>query len=226
MPVALGLALACASVPAAFGADVRGRGFGWRQPVGVLGNVAIVIGIVPGAHVDRRRRVGRPANAPPGAARARSSRSIRPRATTACCTSAIRGCCRCPLEEYRDGIAFAVVDDGALDFTDRWAPPDTDADQIVSDALDHIADGSTLRAGALLAPHGIRYIVIPEIDGVESTVDDPVAAPAGLIEALSEQLDISATYGPPTIRVFAIGPWIPVAAQLTGCDGRRQPPRG
>ena len=143
-----------------------------------------------------------------------------------CCTSAIRRVLPVPAREYRDGIAFAVVHDGPLDFTDRWAPPDTDADQIVSDALDRIADGSTLRAGALFAPTGIRFIVLPEIDGAESTVDDPVAAPTGLIEALSEQLDISATYGPPTIRVFAIGPWIPVAAQLTGCDGRRQPPRG
>ncbi len=47
VPVALGIALACASVTGAIGADVRGRGFGWRQPVAVLGNVAIVIGIVP-----------------------------------------------------------------------------------------------------------------------------------------------------------------------------------
>ena len=46
-PVVLGLALACASVTGAIGADVRGRGFGWRQPVAVLGNLAIVVGIVP-----------------------------------------------------------------------------------------------------------------------------------------------------------------------------------
>jgi hypothetical protein len=43
-----------------------------------------------------------------------------------------------------------------------------------------------------------------------------VPIPSGLIEALSEQLDISATYGPPTIRVFTVGPWIPTIAQLTG----------
>ena len=34
----------------------------------------------------------------------------------------------------RDGIAFAVVDDGPLDFTDRWSAPQTDADEIVVDA--------------------------------------------------------------------------------------------
>ena len=121
-----------------------------------------------------------------------------------------------PGHEYRDGIALAVVDDGPLEFTDRWAPPTTDADQVVVDALDRIADGSTLRAGALFAPTGIRFIVLPEIDGAQSTVDDPLPVPSGLIEALSEQLDISTTYGPPTIRVFEVAPWLPVIAQLTG----------
>jgi hypothetical protein len=121
-----------------------------------------------------------------------------------------------PGQEYRDGIAFAVVDDGPLDFTDRWSAPDSDADQVVIDVLDRIANGATLRAGALFAPIGIRFIVLPEVDGAQSTVDDPVPAPSGLIEALSEQLDISVTYGPPTIQVFEVGPWIPTIAQLTG----------
>ena len=199
----------------AIGADVRGRGFGWRQPVAVLGNVAIVIGIVPaltsigdGAWDAPRTPLPAllaaqlPLDPPDGDYRVLYIGD--PRVLPV------------PAHEYRDGIAFAVVDDGPLEFTERWTPPETDADQIVVDALDRIADGSTLRAGALFAPTGIRFIVLPEIDGAQSTVDDPVAAPAGLIEALSEQLDISATYGPPTIRVFAIGPWIPASAQLTG----------
>ena len=215
VPVALGIALACASVTGAIGADVRGRGFGWRQPAAVLGNVAIVIGIVPavtsigdGAWDAPRTPLPAllgaqlPLDPPDGDYRVLYIGD--PRVLPV------------PAREYRDGIAFAVVDDGPLEFTDRWASPETDADQIVIDALDRIANGSTLRAGALFAPTGIRFIVMPEIDGAQSTVDDPVAEPAGLIEALSEQLDISATYGPPTIRVFAIGPWIPVAAQLTG----------
>ena len=215
VPVALGIALACASVTGAIGADVRGRGFGWRQPVAVLGNVAIVIGIVPaltsigdGAWDAPRTPLPAllaaqlPLDPPDGDYRVLYIGD--PRVLPV------------PAHEYRDGIAFAVVDDGPLEFTERWTPPETDADQIVVDALDRIADGSTLRAGALFAPTGIRFIVLPEIDGAQSTVDDPVAAPAGLVEALSEQLDISATYGPPTIRVFAIGPWIPASAQLTG----------
>ena len=69
VPVALGLALACASVTGAIGADVRGRGFGWRQPVAVLGNLAIVVGIVPAITSISDGAWDAPANAAPGAAR-------------------------------------------------------------------------------------------------------------------------------------------------------------
>jgi hypothetical protein len=215
VPVAFGVALACAVVAGAIGADVRGRGFGWRQPVAVLGNLAIVVGIVPAAtsiadgswdapRTSLPMLLGAqlPLNPPDGDYRVLYIGD--PRVLPV------------PAQEYRDGIAFAVVDDGPLDFTDRWTLPETDVDQVVVEALDRIADGSTLRAGALFAPTGIRFIVVPEIDNAQSTVDDPVPVPAGLIEALSEQLDVSASYGPPTIRVFTIGPWIPVTAQLTG----------
>ena len=47
VPVALGLALAAASAVAAFGEDVAGRTFGWRQPVGLLAIGAVVVGLFP-----------------------------------------------------------------------------------------------------------------------------------------------------------------------------------
>ena len=131
-----------------------------------------------------------------------------------------------PAHEYRDGIAFAVVDDGPLEFTERWTPPETDADQIVVDALDRIADGSTLRAGALFAPTGIRFIVLPEIDGAQSTVDDPVAAPAGLIEALERATRHQRDVRPadhPGVRHRALDPG---GRPTDRGDGGRQPPRG
>ena len=204
VPVALGIALACASVTGAIGADVRGRGFGWRQPAAVLGNVAIVIGIVPAVTSIGDGAWDAPAT-PCRRCSAASSRSIRRRATTACCTSAIRGCCPCQHGVPRRNRVRRGPR-GPLEFTDRWAPPETDADQIVIDALDRIADGRRCAPARCSRPPGSASSCSPRSTARESTVDDPVAVPAGLIEALSEQLDISATYGPPTIRVFAIGP--------------------
>ena len=46
-PIALGLALNAAALAGGFASDVLSRGFGWRQPVGILGHAAIVVGIVP-----------------------------------------------------------------------------------------------------------------------------------------------------------------------------------
>ncbi len=215
VPVALGIALACASVTGAIGADVRGRGFGWRQPVAVLGNVAIVIGIVPaltsigdGAWDAPRTPLPAllgaqlPLDPPEGDYRVLYIGD--PRVLPV------------PAREYRDGIAFAVVDDGPLDFTDRWAPPETDADQIV--AMRSTASPTARRCAPARCsrPPGSASSCSPRSTAPSRRSTIPWPRPTGLIEALSEQLDISATYGPPTIRVFAIGPWIPVAAQLTG----------
>ena len=47
VPVALGLALAAASAVAAFGEDVAGRTFGWRQPAGLLAIGAVAVGLFP-----------------------------------------------------------------------------------------------------------------------------------------------------------------------------------
>ena len=81
-----------------------------------------------------------------------------------------------PSTEYRDGFSWAMIDDGDLDVRDRWAAPSTRGHrQFVTEALDEIASSSTLRAGRLLAPLGIRYVVIPEFDGV--SVDDRCADP-------------------------------------------------
>jgi hypothetical protein len=121
-----------------------------------------------------------------------------------------------PGREYAPGIAFAVVDAGAFDFTDRFTVPHTPADDAVEEALQLVADGSTLRAGRLLAPHGIRYVVVPETDGVSSTAEDPIPVPEGLVPALQNQLDIGSVPGPPAIEVFVNESWFPVGAQLSG----------
>jgi hypothetical protein len=121
-----------------------------------------------------------------------------------------------PGREYAPGIAFAVVDAGDFDFTDRFTVPHTPADDAVQQALQLVAEGSTLRAGRLLAPHGIRYVVVPETDGVNSTAENPIPVPEGLVPALQNQLDIGSVPGPPAIEVFVNEAWIPVGAQLTG----------
>jgi hypothetical protein len=122
-----------------------------------------------------------------------------------------------PSTEYRDGISWALIDDGDLDVRDRWSPPDTAATAFVNEALDEIASSSTLRAGRLLAPLGVRYVVIPEFDGVVSTTDDPIPIATGLSSSLDDQLDLANVSGGfPTLEIYENSAWIATTSLLTG----------
>ena len=84
------------------------------------------------------------------------------------------------------------------------------------DALDQIAAGSTQRVGRLLAPLGIRYLIVPEFDDVVSTTTDPLELPTGLVDAMDQQLDIVSIQGVPTVELFENTSWIPTYSVLTG----------
>ncbi|MEL6893500.1 MAG: hypothetical protein AAFP84_18050, partial [Actinomycetota bacterium] len=81
---------------------------------------------------------------------------------------------------------------------------------------DQIAAGSTQRAGRLLAPLGVRFVVVPEFDGVVSRLDDPLPPPTGLTAAFDEQLDIVSRFSIPTVVFYENSAWIPTASLLTG----------
>lgn len=215
VPIALGLALGAAAIVGGFDSDVLGRGFGWRQPLAVLANVAIVIGLVPAVLAIGDGAWGTPRSplptllatqlpVDPAGGDYRVLYVGDPRVLPV------------PSTEYVDGVAYAVADAGPLDFTDRFVRPRTDADDAIERALDLVASGSTLRVGRLLAPLGIRYVVIPETDGVVSTDVAPLPLAAGLVAAFQNQLDIGAVYGLPSLQIFGNQSWIPAGAQLTG----------
>jgi GT2 family glycosyltransferase len=215
VPVALGLGLASGAIAGGLSEDVRGRGFGWRQPLAVLATAAIVVAAVPGVASIGSGSWDAPRTSLPGLLAAQLP-AAEPDGSYRVLFIGGPRVLPVPGREYADGIAAAVVDDGSLDFTDRWAGSDTDADDAITDALDRIATGSTLRGGRLLAPLGIRFVVVPRVDGARSTVADPVPVPEGLIAALQDQLDIGETYGAPNLDVYENQSWIPATAQLSG----------
>ena len=215
VPIALGLALAGASMAGGFGSDVLRRGFGWRQPIGLIAGVCMVIGLVPATlaigdgawhtpETPMTRLLETQMPTEPGVGDYRVLYVGDPEVIPV-----VTG-------EYFPGIAYGVADAGDFFFTDRFIRPATLADDAVERALGLIADGSTLRAGRILAPLGIRFVVVPKTDGAVSTVDDPVPLPAGLLAALQNQLDLGSVFGPPTLEIYANQAWIPVGAQLTG----------
>ena len=107
-----------------------------------------------------------------------------------------------------DEVAFAVADDGELTMRDRWAKPN-DLSSNVESALHAIIWRETVRGGRLLAPLAVRYVVVPQIDGGESTIEKPLPLPEGLLAALSTQLDFRRVYLASDLVIYENMAWVP-----------------
>jgi GT2 family glycosyltransferase len=214
VPAAIGIALSAGCIAAAFEADVLAGSFGWRQPLGLLSAVAIVLGVVPGVLAAGGGRWGMPT---------RTIESVLSQLPTNPSEGDYRvlwiGDPRvipAAAWTYRPGIGYAITDDGPLVIDENWGTRPTSAERDVAAALQSIARGDTLRGGRLLAPYGIRYVVIPLADGVNGTVDHPVEAPRGLVDVLDDQLDLASPLTrPPNYIVYENTAYTPTRSQLT-----------
>jgi len=216
VPVAVGLALAAASVVAAFSADVRGGDFGWRQPLGLLCGVAVVAGMVPGVIAVQTGRWDMPSTTmidllgqlpeqpAEGDYRVLWVGDQRLLPATG--------------QPYGPGVAYAITAGSTLLVDQTWGTPARVGDAEIGAALRAIATGSTTRAGRLLAPFAVRYIIVPVVDGAVSTNAAPLPLPAGLLDALGDQLDLAEAYSPPSFVVFENRAWLPMRSVLTA-DG-------
>ena len=214
VPVALGLALAAACAVASFASDVAGGRFGWRQPLGVLSIAAVLCGAFPflvtltdGAWFAPRTTMMSllaPRIAADDFGDFRVLYIGDPRVLPAA------------PHDLGDGIAYALTAPGVPSIVDRWAAPGSAADDELAQALDDIAGGATQRGGRLLAPYAIRYIVVPNIDGGESTAGDPLPPPAGLTDAFGAQLDLRRLFTSPSFDVFENSAAFPGVAAFTG----------
>ena len=215
VPVALGLALSAASAVAAFSADVTGRTFGWRQPLGLMSIAAIVVGLAPAVftvldgswYLPRIGAVELVEGELPDASEVGDFRVLYlgdPRMIPF------------PSTDLGDGVAMALVDDGRADLRERWAVADQAADEELRAVIDDIAGATTQRAGRMLAPFGVRFIVVPLVDGVASTTADPLPVPGGLLESLGSQLDLVRSITAASFARFENQAAIPTTAQLEG----------
>jgi GT2 family glycosyltransferase len=216
-PVAVGLALSAACIAAAFQDDVLGGSFGWRQPLGLLTAIAVAIGVLPGIAA-----VG----------------SGRWRMPTLALTSVMgQFAANPPAGDYRilwigdprvmpvpgwslgSGVAYALTDDGALTQYESWPGRPSKTESDVGAVLQQLSVESTLRGGRLLAPYGIRYVVVPIADGAVSTIERPLPLPNGLLDALDDQLDFAAPLSAPlNFKVYENRAWVPTRAQFAATD--------
>ncbi len=212
-PVGFGLALGAGTLYASFELDVRGGRFGLRQPLSLLGLVALVIGVVPAAAVAVDGRWEQPSTT---FVRQLDELLVEPsvdgdyRVLVIGDPELVPGADRF----FAEGIAYSLVSAGRFDLDETWSSSGQVEERVIGDVLASMAGRSTARAGRLMAPFGVRYVVVPVVDRVRSTSASPLPVPDGLVDALREQLDLRAVYSPASMIVFENQQWIPVTAML------------
>ena len=212
-PVGFGVALGAGTLYASFQFDVRGGRFGLRQPVSLVGLVALVVGVVPAAAVAVDGRWEQPSTTFVGQL---DELLVEPsvdgdyRVLVIGDPELVPGADRF----FAEGIAYSLVSGGRFDLDETWSSSGEVEERVVGDVLSAMASRSTTRAGRLMAPFGVRYVVVPVVDRVRSTATSPLPVPEGLIDAMREQLDLRAVYSPASMIVFENQQWIPISAML------------
>ncbi|CAB4559385.1 unannotated protein [freshwater metagenome] len=213
VPVALGLAVCAGAMGASLASDLgRGR-LSWRQPFGALVGVIFAIGLVPTAVNSVQGSWHQPSLTLP-----QLLAQLPATSTDGDYRTLFIGDSRvlpgAPLG-FGWGISYSVINGPVAKVDEHWEIPETTVRENASAAMYGIVRGQTSRAGRLLAPLSVRFIVVPVIDGAQSTRDNPIAAPQGLVESLSRQLDLKRKFASPDVVVFENSSWLPVRSMLT-----------
>jgi len=232
-PAAVALSLAVALGMVAFEADLPDYHFGLRQIASLLAGVALVLGVLPALGAAFGGDWGLP------------SSDFSSTLSNLGARDADRGPYRLlwlgeaevvPGEPWHlaapgidqlgraGSLAYATGDDGTGDVTDLLPGPDSGATSRLAQTLRIAARGGTTRLGALLAPMGIRYIVVPLANAPQPFNTGPTSQPTQLLSMLDDQLDLANVDVTGGMAVFRNAAWGPARAQLTA--GTTFPPGG
>jgi hypothetical protein len=106
-----------------------------------------------------------------------------------------------------DGIGFGLTRDGGGDARTLWAAPQDAADDQLARALVAARAGETARLGHLLAPLGVRYVVMV---GRAAPGHGAIVPPDPMLaEALTRQLDLTVSRIDNGGVVYSDDAWIP-----------------
>jgi hypothetical protein len=220
-PAAVGLALAAAMGVAAFQVDLPGYRFGWRQVASGLAAAAVAVGVVPvlGAAFDGRWEM-------PAGDHARALGFIdRENDVDAFRVLWLGDPNALPVSgwELDDGLAYATTDQGTPGLEDLLVGSDDGRTGLLADALDLARTGQTARLGRLLAPMGVRYVVVPERRAPAPFATVELPAPGRMRSVLDAQLDLEPVDVPAGLSVFRNEAFFATRASVPSDDA---PPTG
>ena len=214
-PAALAVAACVGLGISAFEEDLTGREFGWRQVVGVVALVFVALGLLPVVAGAAGGRWGLPSQGveqplaflghPGGTGTARVLWLGDPRALPAGGWS------------VQPGLAYALTPEALPDASQVFTPAGPGPADLVADAVRLAVSGGTVHLGRLLAPAGVRYVVVVDAlaPSMVGTVTPSVSAPppAGLDTDLLEQDDLRVVPGEVGVQVFENGEDMPATAE-------------
>jgi GT2 family glycosyltransferase len=221
-PAAAALALSIALGMVAFEVDLPDYHFGWRQIVSLLAGAAFAIAVVPavGTAVSGRWEL-------PAGDYQRSLAFMREEAEQTPFRALWLGDAG-----VLPGVGWELdapgVDDlgpdraltyltsttGVPTLAERWAGAPSDATGELAATIRSAAAGDTARLGALLAPMGVRYVVVPLAPAPAPFGDGRRYDPADLLAMLDGQLDLDRLTVNPGVRVYRNAAWGPIRAAL------------
>ncbi len=211
-PAAFAVAVCVGIGIAAFENDLSGREFGWRQLVSVAALAFVAVGLLPvvGGAIGGRWDLPAQGVEQPLAFLGRPSTGVArvlwlgdPRALPAGGWS------------VQPGLAYALTPEDLPDSAQVFTPAGPGPANQVANAVRLALSGGTVHLGRLLAPAGVRDVVVvdalaPSLVGTTASVSAP--PPAGLNTDLLEQDDLQVVPAVLGVQVYANGVAMPVTA--------------
>ena len=222
-PGAMALALATALGMTAFEVDLPDYHFGWRQIASVLAGAALVLGVFPSLGATLTGQWGLPTS---DFASTLSNLSDKDGGNGPYRVLWLGEADLVPGAPWRlvaPGIdhlgpgavlSYATSTGGTADVSDLQPGPDTGATAQLSQTLRIAGAGDTARLGALLAPMGVRYVVVPLADAPKPFNTGPTSQPSAVLSMLNAQLDLADVDVIEGVAVFRNASWGPTRAQL------------
>lgn len=214
-PAAAGLALAAGLGMVAFEVDLPDYHFGWRQIVSLVAAAAFVVALVPAVTTAWSGRWELPRSD-----FRRSLAFLVDEADQESFRSLWLGDAGVlPAPGWRleaDGVddlgpertlAYLTTDSGVPSLAGQWPGAADGATTEVADAVGLAAAGGTSRLGSLLAPMGVRYVVVPLAPAPDPYAEDRRYEPTDLLALLESQLDLDGITVNPGVRVFRNAAW-------------------
>jgi hypothetical protein len=212
-PAALGIAACIGLGISAFENDLTGREFGWRQVVSVVAVVFVAVGFLPVVAGAVGGRWGLPSQGveQPLAFLGESSGPSVARVLWLGDPRAL------PVGGWsvQPGLSYGLTPEQLPTASQVFTPAGPGPTALVADGVRLALSGGTVHLGRLLAPAGIRYVVV--VDGMAPSTTGPPSItappPADLRRVLLEQTDLRVVPGELGVQVYENGENIPVTAE-------------